>query len=128
VLHFVALNPKQTFPYLDHLEQAYNLEIEDKEASVLQNIKAYLETHYAGKVNYKFIKVEGEGETGPLIENYVALQVPDCDMVYVGTRNNGPLKRWALGSVSDYLVHHLGSPVCVVKDPSSTPGSSSPSA
>ena len=81
----------------------------------VKECQSYLE-RYSGKVNYQFIKVEGEGEIGPLMEGYIKQQLPDLDMVYVGTRNNGPLKRWALGSVSDYLVHHLITPVCVVKD------------
>ncbi len=75
-----------------------------------------MDAHYSGRVTYKFIKVEGEGETGPLIEGYIKKELSDLDMVYVGSRNHGPLKRWALGSVSDYLIHHLMIPVCVVKD------------
>jgi nucleotide-binding universal stress UspA family protein len=112
----VALNPKQTFPYLDHLEKAYNLEIEEQEMQVVKDCRDYLDRCYAGKVTYKFIKVEGQGETGPLIEEYINQEISDADMLYVGTRNNGPLKRWALGSVSDYLVHHCPVPVCVIKE------------
>jgi nucleotide-binding universal stress UspA family protein len=60
--------------------------------------------------------VEGPGEVGPLIEEYISKNFDEnLEMVYVGTRNNGALKRWVLGSVSEYLVHHLTVPVCVVK-------------
>ncbi len=82
---------------------------------------------YQDKINYEFIQIEGEGETGELIEvnlqiqyhdfkEYINENHADVDLVVCGTRNQGTLKRWALGSVSDYCVHHLKCAVMVVKD------------
>jgi nucleotide-binding universal stress UspA family protein len=47
-------------------------------------------------IEYEFIKVEGEGETGQLIEEYVNENhgPGDVSLVVVGTRNQGPLKRY----------------------------------
>lgn len=45
-------------------------------------------------MNYEFIEVEGEGETGPLIEEYINETHPDLDLLVVGTRNLGGLKRY----------------------------------
>ncbi len=116
LIHFVALNPPQNLPYLDHLDKGFNLEIQEEEDKIIDKLASKLQDKYYGKVNYSFIKVEGNGELGPIIEEYIQAQLPNLDMVYVGTRNHGVLKKWALGSTSDYLVHHLKAPVAVVKD------------
>ncbi|KAI8590674.1 hypothetical protein HDU88_007695 [Geranomyces variabilis] len=116
VVHFTALNPQQTLPYIDHLERAYNMEIQEAAEKDVAVCKKYLNEHFAGKIKYEFIEVEGEGETGPLIEEYISESHPDLDLFIVGTRNLGSLQRWALGSVSDYCLHHLRCPVTVVKD------------
>jgi nucleotide-binding universal stress UspA family protein len=72
VLHAVALNPKQTLPYIDHLEKAYNLEIMEEQEKVIKDLQQKLHK-YAGKVNYKLIKVEGEGEEGPILEDFIVI-------------------------------------------------------
>ena len=69
------------------------------------------------------------GETGVLIEEFVNEKFPDLDLLVVGTRNQTAFKRyvnlkfinvffvrWALGSVSDFCIHHLKCPVAVIKD------------
>ena len=61
--------------------------------------------NYQGKVNYEFIQVEGEGEIGPLIKEYVDTERPDLSMLVVGTRLLRGVQKLFLGSVSDYLVH-----------------------
>ncbi|KAI9007355.1 hypothetical protein BC832DRAFT_449676 [Gaertneriomyces semiglobifer] len=68
IVYFVALNPKQSIPYIDHLERAYNMEIQSNAEVDVQQCKQHLSELYSGKVNYEFVEVEGEGETGPLIE------------------------------------------------------------
>ncbi|KAI8822391.1 uncharacterized protein EV422DRAFT_396652 [Fimicolochytrium jonesii] len=118
VVYFVALNPQRNVPYLDHLERAYNMDIQDTAEKDVGLCKAYLKTHYNGRVNYRFLEVEGEGETGPLMEEFVNESHSDLDLFIIGTRNLGTLQRWAFGSVSDYVLHHLSCPVTVVKDPS----------
>ncbi|KAK7476035.1 hypothetical protein BaRGS_00032742 [Batillaria attramentaria] len=41
----------------------------------------------------------------------------DAELVVVGSRGMGAVRRTLLGSVSDYLVHHCQCPVLVVKHP-----------
>ncbi|KAJ3051342.1 hypothetical protein HK097_007673 [Rhizophlyctis rosea] len=116
IVYFVALNPGRVLPYLDHLEKAYNMEIQSNAEKDVAECKEYFSKNYAGRVNYEFVEVEGEGETGPLIEEYVNETHPDLNLLVLGTRELGTLKRWALGSVSDYCMHHLKCPIVVVKD------------
>lgn len=61
------------------------------------------------------IKVETtlqEGAPGPAIVKTV--KQLDCDVVVVGSRGAGDFKRFLLGSVSDYVVHHSKVPCLVV--------------
>ncbi|KAJ3283649.1 Ubiquitin carboxyl-terminal hydrolase 22 [Borealophlyctis nickersoniae] len=116
IVYFVALNPKRSLPYIDHLEKAYNMEIQDIAQSDVAECKEYFTKHYSNRVNYEFIEVEGESETGPLIEEYITKSHPDLNLLVVGQRALGKLERWALGSVSDYCLRHLHCPVTVVKD------------
>ncbi|KAL8614790.1 hypothetical protein ACOMHN_062833 [Nucella lapillus] len=47
----------------------------------------------------------------------VMKEAEQADMVIVGSRGQGVIRRTFLGSVSDYLVHHCRCPVLVVKHP-----------
>lgn len=44
----------------------------------------------------------------------------NAELVVVGSRGQGAVRRTLLGSVSDYLVHHVHCPVLVVKHPKHT--------
>ncbi|KAJ4817573.1 Adenine nucleotide alpha hydrolases-like superfamily protein [Rhynchospora pubera] len=39
-----------------------------------------------------------------------------CDLLVMGCRAIGPIKRMFLGSVSNYCINHVGCPVVVIKD------------
>lgn len=58
------------------------------------------------------IEAQGEGAPGPAILD--AAQVHDCQMIVMGRRGLGGIRRVLLGSVSDYVVHHGSLPVTVV--------------
>nr|KAJ3419959.1 Centrosomal protein of 78 kDa [Polyrhizophydium stewartii] len=107
VVYCVALNPKRMLPGIDRLEQALNAEIEAESEKEIAECQRYLQESLNGKVTYEFFAVEGEGETGPVFEKYVKEKHPEANLFVVGSRNNGALKRWALGSVSDYCLHHI---------------------
>ena len=61
-----------------------------------------------GKVKSVAAAKPGEG---------IVKECQDANMVVVGSRGLGAVRRTLLGSVSDYLVHHCHCPVLVVKHP-----------
>ncbi|KAJ8322772.1 hypothetical protein BDV3_006930 [Batrachochytrium dendrobatidis] len=115
IVYCVALNPQQSLPGIDRLERAFNVEIEASAEKEIDDCRVALQDKLGDKVSYEFFVVEGEGETGPVLEKYIKEMHPQTNMFFIGTRNNSGLKRWALGSVSDYCVHHFDIPVVVVK-------------
>lgn len=50
IVFVVALNPKQSLPYIDHLEKAYNMEIQSNAERDVAQCKEFLHKKYAGKV------------------------------------------------------------------------------
>ncbi|KAI9141029.1 hypothetical protein BKA69DRAFT_471305 [Paraphysoderma sedebokerense] len=92
VVYVTALNRTSRLPYFDHLDKAYNIEIQDEATSATDSCKSYLKK-YDGEIVYEFIVVEGEGEVGPILEKYIEDTVPECKMVVVGSKNMSGLKR-----------------------------------
>jgi len=54
-----------------------------------------------------------EGDPGEAIVN--AAEAEDVDLIVVGSHGRGPVERFLLGSVSDFVVRHAGCPVLVVR-------------
>ncbi|KAI9264025.1 hypothetical protein EDC94DRAFT_606773 [Helicostylum pulchrum] len=54
------------------------------------------------------------GEPGETLKDFA--EANDVDLVIVGSRGLGFFKRQLVGSVSDYLIHHLNCSVLVIKD------------
>ncbi|KAI8903393.1 hypothetical protein EDD86DRAFT_98874 [Gorgonomyces haynaldii] len=111
IVFYVALNQKNTLPYLDHLEQGFNIEIQEQAEKDSMEIVKFLQTL---DVKYEYEMISETSELGPLMEQHINKQ--EVDLVVCGTRNNGTLSRWVLGSLSDYLVHHVQVPVLVIKN------------
>lgn len=64
------------------------------------------------QVNCKFhVLVEGGKSPGEIIVNYLSKN--PADMIVIGTRGVGTVRRTVLGSVSTYLIHHSPVPVVV---------------
>ena len=59
----------------------------------------------------------GHGDARDEILDYV--ESNNADVLLMGSRGLGSLKRAFLGSVGDYLTHHAHCPVLIVKQPSS---------
>jgi nucleotide-binding universal stress UspA family protein len=59
--------------------------------------------------------VVGNGEPGSSIVDFVETNA--VDVVYLGSRSLGMMKRIFLGSVGDYCAHHLKCPVMIIKHP-----------
>ncbi|ORZ29960.1 hypothetical protein BCR44DRAFT_28252 [Catenaria anguillulae PL171] len=123
VVYIVALNSESKMPYFDHLDKAYNLEIQDEARHAITECKAYLSRYdHHTNLQYEFVTVEGEGEVGPVLHAYLKESIPETDMVVVGTHNYQGLKKMLYGSVSEYCLQNLPYPVTVVKPAASVPG------
>ncbi|KDP21925.1 hypothetical protein JCGZ_03063 [Jatropha curcas] len=71
--------------------------------------------------NEKMIKAETlilEGDAKDKISQ--ATEQMDVDLLVVGSRGLGKIKRAFLGSVSDYCAHHAKCPILIVKPPKET--------
>jgi len=42
-------------------------------------------------------------------------QEKDCDLIIMGSRGLGAIKQLFVGSVSNYVLHHAGCPVLVIR-------------
>ncbi|ORY05633.1 adenine nucleotide alpha hydrolases-like protein [Basidiobolus meristosporus CBS 931.73] len=112
-IHAIGLNPAQSLPFLDDLDKANNYDIEEKgERVVAENLK-WLE-QYKNKVQYEWVTLKEAGECGVIIEKYIN-SLPHVDIVITGTRNYEGVKKFIMGSLSEYLVHHIKYPVVVIK-------------
>ncbi|KAJ3130306.1 hypothetical protein HK101_005114, partial [Irineochytrium annulatum] len=74
-------------------------------------LRAYAAKLPKGKYNVRGVALRGDPreEIADKVDNLGA------DVLVVGSRGLGPFKRALLGSVSDYLVHHVGCAVVVPK-------------
>ncbi|KAJ3053163.1 hypothetical protein HK097_004895 [Rhizophlyctis rosea] len=64
------------------------------------------------KVTFTLISVQGD----PREEIIAKINAQNIDLVVMGSRGRGAVKRALLGSVSDYIVHHAKCPVTIVKE------------
>ncbi len=110
IVYFVPLNPPQSLPYLDHLDKVYNLEIEEEAVKVFDTITLFL----GKKRNVTCEKRIGEGDVGEMIVDYAKNH--KVDWLILGTRNLSGIKKFVMGSISEYVLHHSNCPVTLVKE------------
>ncbi|HEU5102902.1 MAG TPA: universal stress protein [Roseiflexaceae bacterium] len=80
-----------------------------------QNAERYLEAH-AEQLRAAGLDVTVEIQCGPAAEVIVeAAQGQHVTMIVIATHGYGGLKRWALGSVADKVIHAASAPVLVVR-------------
>eukprot|EP01135_Chromosphaera_perkinsii_P001510 Nk52_evm1s195 gene=Nk52_evmTU1s195 len=87
-----------------------NKEVQEKHAEYLRTFGQYCRE--ADIKDFKLILVRGEAREE--LVHYT--EKHSVDMLIVGCRGRGAVKRTFLGSVSDYLVHHAHCPVLVVRN------------
>lgn len=108
VLHayeFLEVIPvyETTYAYLDELESYLEGQSKEIATRVEQKfVDAGIKAHTA------VIK----GDPGYSILN--AIDEHKCDLVVMGSRGLGPIQRFLLGSVSNYVVNHAKCPVMIV--------------
>lgn len=76
--------------------------------------KKYIQMCKAYSVNYRFLLHVG-CKAGDHILHYI--KENPVNIVVMGSRGMGKLRRTFLGSVSDHVLHHAHIPVCVVPPP-----------
>ena len=84
-------------------------------ASRTQHAEGYLDTH-AALLHGQGIEIEIDVRCGPAAEVIVeAAESPDISLIAMATHGYSGLRRWALGSVTDRVVHATAKPVLVVR-------------
>jgi nucleotide-binding universal stress UspA family protein len=81
-------------------------------SAVLRSFRKQLLDKFPGAMVQMIV---GNGEVGSAIVDYVETNA--VDIVYLGSRSLGMMKRVFLGSVGDYCAHHLKCPVMIIKHP-----------
>lgn len=62
------------------------------------------------------VEVDRRLEPGEPAETIIRIaQDEDFDLIVMGSRGHGSMKRWLLGSVSDHVAHHIDRSVLLVK-------------
>lgn len=82
---------------------------------VVKEYQRLAEQRFDGQLKVEL--VVGRGETRDEIVDFV--DTCKADLLVIGSRGFGALKRTFVGSTSDYCVHHVHCPVLVVKPPKS---------
>ncbi|KAI9365975.1 hypothetical protein DFJ73DRAFT_806517 [Zopfochytrium polystomum] len=94
--------------YVDYSKEFEEMETANRKESH-DLLRAFAAKVPANKYNMRGVALRGDPR------DEIAYKVEDikADMLIVGSRGLGALKRAFLGSVSDYLVHHLKVPVLI---------------
>ncbi|KAJ7556875.1 hypothetical protein O6H91_05G102700 [Diphasiastrum complanatum] len=99
--------------WLDEVEKKY---IERSEA-ILNRFEHEVKQH---QINCKTLSLKGD----PRIKIVEAVKDLSPDLLIIGSRGHGKIKRVLLGSISDYAAHHAECSVLIVKSPSTAESSS----
>ncbi|HEY9839419.1 MAG TPA: universal stress protein [Candidatus Obscuribacterales bacterium] len=111
VLHayeFLEVIPvyETTYAYIDELEDYLSAQSKEVAAQTEARLRAE-----GLEVQTLVIK----GDPGQSVLN--AADEQHCDLIVMGSRQRGAVRRFLLGSVSNYVVHHAECPVLIVPAP-----------
>jgi nucleotide-binding universal stress UspA family protein len=67
-------------------------------------------------VFYEFTQLEGQGDVGEILKEYIQDNLDSLDMIVMGSSHKGTLEKWVVGSTTDYCLSFLSIPVTVVKE------------
>jgi nucleotide-binding universal stress UspA family protein len=111
-VYAVAQSSPSTLPYLDHLDQAHNAELHAEAIKDIKQLMAFIDSLTAD-VQFEFVKLEEQKDVGEIILNFC--ESVQIDLFYVGTHKQSGLKKFVLGSTSQFCVDRLPCPVVVVQ-------------
>lgn len=104
-----AMTPKQWL-HVPSSEQEIKTTIDKNMEKIKEKLAGFAKLmeseHATGTVRSAQSEIPGEG----IVKTAIEL---DADMIIMGSRGLGTIRRTILGSVSDYVVHHANVPVVV---------------
>lgn len=118
MVHFIEANNFIPMTDEEPIVNVYTLSVEVK--TDLQRAeefgrklgKKYITLCKESKINHKFFLHIGTKSPGEFLSGFA--KEHNVDLIVMGYRGMGTLRRTLLGSVSDYVLHHVHFPVCVV--------------
>jgi len=110
----MAPQPSISGIYLDDLDFSGNelMSVADSEQKRVRELrKKYQDKTAERKIPADFHMQIYDGSTGEGIIKVVEIKQPD--VIFIGSRGLGAIRRTVLGSVSDYVLHHSKVPVVI---------------
>ena len=115
-VHCVAKNASSSLPYLDRLNRAYNMEIEEHASREVRELLEELdEMTRRANLEYEFVEIEKAENVEEQLQEFVNVFKPDLLYVGIRTASTHMLSKLVLGSISQFCVDKLPCPVVVVK-------------
>ncbi|XP_073018640.1 uncharacterized protein [Primulina eburnea] len=113
--HYVFPGVQVVFPATSITQSANRVRRENAEALLAHAAHMCARSARVKKANTSIL----EGDPKEMICE--AAEEMHADLIVVGSRGLGKIKRAFLGSVSDYVIHHAKCPVLIVKPPDASP-------
>jgi nucleotide-binding universal stress UspA family protein len=110
--YYFAASAPTAIPPTSLIDDAYRQAVEEA-TRVISEHQATIEGRFGKDMECQVII--GRGEVRDEIVDYV--ESSKADLLVLGSRGIGALKRAFLGSTSDYCVHHCHCPVLIIKKP-----------
>ena len=101
---------------VEKIERQHDIKVKNEHVRQVQNQLDDVKKEFkkkGAKMEIEVRLVEGDHNPGENICEYA--ETNDIDMIVVGSRGLGNIKKVFLGSVSNYVVNHSNVPVLVVK-------------
>lgn len=109
VITVLPYSNKPSHPQLAHLEGVEGKALMDVSKEVLENAVKQLADAGVSNINTAILT----GDPASAIIDYADEE--ECDLILIHTHGMGVIKRFAVGSVTNTVVHHANVPVFVVK-------------
>ncbi|EDO33143.1 predicted protein [Nematostella vectensis] len=117
VVHCIELPPvplEHQFPFVFAYYEEWSAMVKETREQHEAMLRSYEDICKEKKLHYEIMMVVGKPAGDVICQ--VARDV-SANLIVLGTRGQGMIRRTILGSVSDYVVHHSHLPVAVIPAP-----------
>lgn len=114
IINIVALNPKTTLPIFDEIDIASNIEITEKSENERKWCEQMIKQE-CDVIKYEFLQLEGEGEVGLVLKQYIDENSLELDLIVMGSSHKGSIEKYIVGSTPDYCLANIPVPLTLVK-------------